>query len=277
MYAIRSSATVCLVPEARRGPFVFHGDLAEAFKAIGDLGFDGIEIFPPSADSLNNDQISDLLTDNNLRLAAVGTGAGMILHGLSLSHRDRRARERACAYVRRIIDFASLFGAPAIVGSMQGRSGSGQTREQALANLMDSLRQLCVSASDRGVPVLLEPLNRYETDLVNTLQDGAEVCEKVRMGDLKLLADLFHMNIEEADIAQSIEIHAEHIGHVHFADSSRRAVGFGHTPMEPIVQALKKNGYKGFLSAEVFPYPDSRSAAHMTIGSFNRYVGWGGF
>lgn len=277
MYAIRSSATVCLVPEARRGPFVFHGDLAEAFKAVGDLGFDGIEIFPPSADSLNDDQVSDLLTDNNLWLAAVGTGAGMILHGLSLSHRDRRARERACAYVRRIIDFASLFDAPAIVGSMQGRSGSGQTKKQALANLTDSLRQLCVSAGDRGVPLFLEPLNRYETDLVNTLEDGAEVCEEVRTGNLKLLADLFHMNIEEPDIAQSIEIHAEHIGHVHFADSNRRAVGFGHTPMEPIVQALKKNGYKGFLSAEVFPYPDSRSAAHMTIGSFNRYVGWGGF
>lgn len=277
MYAIRSSATVCLVPEARRGPFVFHGDLAEAFKAVGDLGFDGIEIFPPSADSLDDDQVSDLLTDNNLWLAAVGTGAGMILHGLSLSHRDRRARERACDYVRRIIDFASLFDAPAIVGSMQGRSGSGQTKEQALANLTDSLRQLCVSAGDRGVPLFLEPLNRYETDLVNTLEDGAEVCEEVRTGNLKLLADLFHMNIEESDMAQSIETHAEHIGHVHFADSNRHAVGFGHTPMEPIVQALKKNGYKGFLSAEVFPYPDSRSAAHMTIGSFNRYVGWGGF
>ena len=270
-----SSATACLVAEARRGPFAFHSDLAEAFKAIGDLGFDGIEIFAPSADSLNDDQVSDLLTDNDLQLAAVGTGAGMILHGLSLSHHDRIERERACAYVRRIIEFASLFDAPAIVGSMQGSSGPKQTREEALANLVNSLRQLCVSAGDQRVPLLLEPLNRYETDLVNTLEEGAEVCEEVTTGDLKLLADLFHMNIEEPDIAQSIEIHAQHIGHVHFADSNRRAVGFGHTPMEPIVQALKKNGYKGYLSAEVFPYPDSRSAAQMTIGSFHRYVGRG--
>ena len=275
MYAIRSSATVCLVPEARRGPFVFHGDLAEAFTAIGDLGFDGIEIFAPSADSLDDDQVSNLLTDNNLRLAALGTGAGMILHGLSLSDRHRKARARACDYVRHIIEFASLFDAPAIIGSMQGSSGSGQTREQALANLVASLRVLCTSAVDRGVPLLLEPLNRYETDLVNTIEEGAEVCEQVGTGDLKLLADLFHMNIEEPDIAESIEIHAEHIGHVHFADSNRRAVGFGHTPMEPVVRVLKKNGYRGYLSAEVFPYPDSRSAAQMTIGSFHRYVGRG--
>ena len=269
---ILSSATACLVPEARRGPFVFHGDLAGACETVAELGFDGIEIFAPSGDDLDAKEVGELLERHGLRLAAVGTGAGMILHNLSLSDSNEANRERACEFVRRVIDFGAPFDAPAIVGSMQGSAGSDQARESALGNLADSLRQLGEHAASRGQNLLFEPLNRYETDLVNTVSDGVDLCERAGSSNLKLMADLFHMNIEEADIARSIADHAGHIGHVHFADSNRRAVGFGHTPMEPVMQALSNAGYYGFASAEVFPYPDSRAAAEMTIRSFRRYV-----
>lgn len=269
---IWSSVTACLVPEARKGPFVFHTNLAAASAAAAKLGFDGIEVFAPSGDHVDAAQMQELLDLHGLRLAAVGTGAGMILHTLSLSDSEGVRRERACEFVERIIDFGARFNAPAIVGSMQGSAGSDQSRESALANLADSLGRLGEYAARRKQDILFEPLNRYETDLVNTVSEGVELCKRAGGSNLKLMADLFHMNIEETDIAQSISDHAAHIGHVHFADSNRRAVGFGHTPMEPVMQALSEAGYDGFASAEVFPDPDPMAAAEMTIRSFRRYV-----
>ena len=80
-----------------------------------------------------------------------------------------------------------------------------------------------------------------------------------------LLADLFHMNIEETNIAQAIERGGSRIGHVHFVDSNRRAAGFGHIDFAPIAQSLRSIGYDGFASAEAFPFPDPDAAARSTI------------
>lgn len=269
---ILSSVTVCLVPEARKGPFVFHGDLGTACREAASLGFDGIEIFGPSGQCVNRAELQQLLGRHRLQLAAVGTGAGMLLHGHTLSNAAAEARERACGFVREIIDFGADFGAPAIVGSMQGQARGAQTREAALEGLTDSLHQLALHAARRGTELLFEPLNRYETDLVRTLSEGMDLVESVGAGNLKLLADLFHMNIEETDPAASIVNSSGIIGHVHFVDSNRRAAGFGHMDYEPIARALTEIGFNGFASAEAFPFPDSAGAALRTIDSFRRYL-----
>ena len=89
---------------------------------------------------------------------------------------------------------------------------------------------------------------------------------------MRLLADLFHMNIEEADLAAAMREGGRHIGHVHFADSNRRAAGLGHTDFAPVVAALREIGYAGYLSAEVFAWPDPTAAAQQTIDSFRKHV-----
>ena len=104
---------------------------------------------------------------------------------------------------------------------------------------MEGLRRLAQHAAGRNVPLIYEPLNRYETNLINRLADGVALLERVGMTNVKLLADLFHMNIEEASIADAIRGAGAHIGHVHFADSNRRPVGNGHTDMKEVVAALR--------------------------------------
>lgn len=195
----------------------------------------------------------------------------MILHGLSLSDSDSTGRERACAYVREMIAFGAPFGAPAIIGSMQGRTGAGQTPDSALLALERSLRELAAYAAERDQMLLFEPLNRYETDLINTVAHGADLRRAVEASNLRILADLFHMNIEEASIEESVLAGSADIGHIHFADSNRRAVGFGHTRMDPVARALAETGFSGFASAEVFPFPDSRGAAERTATSFRKF------
>jgi sugar phosphate isomerase/epimerase len=86
------------------------------------------------------------------------------------------------------------------------------------------------------------------------------------------LADLFHMNIEEADSAAALREAGPLIGHVHFADSNRRAIGMGQTRVAPVIAALRAIGYSGYLSAEIFPLPDPVAAARQTIAAFREHA-----
>lgn len=268
--AIRCSVTVSLVEEARGGPFVFWHDLPGACARAAELGFDGIEVFAPSADAVDRAELVRLLDRHGLRLAGLGTGGGWVCQHLSLTDADPGVRERARAFVRDIVELGAAFGAPAIVGSMQGRWGGAVSREQALAWLREALDDLGSHAHSRGVPLLFEPLNRYESNLAPTLAAGAELLDPLPGDGVRLLADLFHMNLEESDLPAALRAAGSRVGHVHFADSNRRAVGGGHTDFAPIVAALQDIGYEGYVSAEVFPWPDSDGAAEQTMSAYRR-------
>ena len=269
---MRSAVTISLVPEARGGPFVYWDDLDAGMRAAAELGFDAVEIFPPSADAVNPAAIKSLLRQHKLALAAVGTGAGWVKHKLRLTAPGAEERQRARAFVRDIVDAAGECGAPAIIGSMQGRWGEGGlNRDAALALLADALADLGEHARRHGVPLIYEPLNRYETNLVNDVAGGVRLIQQAGCDNVKLLADLFHMNIEEADLARAIRAGGHHVGHVHLADSNRRPAGLGHTAFAPVAEALRQIGYAGYVSAEAFAYPDSDTAAKHTIDTFRKF------
>ncbi|MCY2953859.1 MAG: sugar phosphate isomerase/epimerase [Planctomycetota bacterium] len=270
---IRVSVTVSLVEEARGGPFVFWRDLRGACEKASALGFDGVEVFPPDAEAVKGEELRGMLGDFGLRLAAVGTGGGWVKKKLTLTMGEEQGRAAARGFVRSIIDFAGRLGAPAIVGSMQGRTAGGVDRGMAIRYLREALEQLGGYAKGYGVPLIYEPLNRYETDLANTVEGGLKVIEA--LSNVKLLADLFHMNIEEVDLAAAIRKGAKQIGHVHFADSNRRAAGLGHTDLGAVAEALREVRYEGYVSAEVLAWPDSEGAARQTMEAYRRWFGVG--
>jgi sugar phosphate isomerase/epimerase len=265
---MKSSITISLVPETRSGPFVFHDGLEAGFADAARLGFDAVEIFPPSAEALDVAAIRDLSDRHGLPVAAVGTGAGWVRHKLSLVDPDPAVRSAAVDFISRIVEVAGELGAPAILGSMQGRHDDATPRERALEWLGEALESIGERAGAHGQPFLYEFLNRYETNLFNRTGDALGFIKSLRTAHLKLLCDLFHMNIEEANPAQALRHAGYDVGHVHFADSNRRAAGMGHTDMIPIIAALRDIGYAGYLSAEIFPLPDSITAAEQTIRSF---------
>jgi len=141
----------------------------------------------------------------------------------------------------------------------------------ALGYLTEGINDIGEHAGKYGVPLFFEPLNRYETNLVNTVADGVRLLGSLSTNNVKLLADLFHMNIEETDIAAALRSGARHIGHVHFVDSNRRPVGCGHLDFAPITAALRDIGYQGYVSAEALPYPDPVEAARRTIAAYRQY------
>lgn len=267
---LQSAVTVSLVPEASGGPFVFWNGLEDAFSKAAQMGFDAVEIFPPEAEALEVEKIQELCSVYRLRVAAVGTGAGWVKHRLHLCHPEGEVRTRARAFIGTLIARASRLGAPAILGSMQGRVEAGVSRAQAHDWLAEALQEAGKTAQLLGTHFLYEPLNRYETNLFNRQSDAADFLLSRAISGVRILADLFHMNIEEPDLPGALRELSRHglLGHIHFADSNRQAMGLGHTPLAPLAEVLREIGYSGYLSAEVFPLPDSEAAAAVTLVAF---------
>jgi len=267
---MKSSVTVSLVPEAKGGPFVFWDNLAKACAQARALGFDAIEIFPPSAESLDVKDIRNLLERNQLQLAAIGTGAGWVKNKWRLTDPDAAIRRQAVEFARQLIALAGSLGAPAIIGSMQGRCEAGRAR--ALQWLAEALEELSAESARHHQVLLFEPLNRYETDVFNRQGDAAAFLRGLTSPNIRLLCDLFHMNLEERSLAGALKEAGSLVGHIHWADSNRLAMNYGHTDAGAVIAALRAIGYMGYLSAEVLPLPDSVSAARQSIESFRRWT-----
>ena len=268
---MKSCITISLVPSLKGGPWVLWGNLENCVREAARLGFDSVELFTDGPKVENHEEFSILLEETGLSVGAVGTGAGKVLHGLTLTHRSKEVRLKALAFIHEMIEFGAKFNAPAIIGSMQGSHGDGVTREQALDWLAQSLEELGQHAHNEGVTLIYEPLNRYETNLFNLFLDTCHFIDRLSINGVSLLADLFHMNIEEDNIADSLRKGFRHLGHVHFADSNRRPVGDGHTDILPVAHALIELGYNGCVSAEAFAWPDPITAAETTINSYRKF------
>jgi len=175
--------------------------------------------------------------------------------------------------VERIKDqivFASHFNAQVIIGLIRGEIEEDVDREKAEDWTINCLKKCTEFAKKYNVGLTLEPVNRYESNFINTLNEGTEFIKRVGASNLGLLADTFHMNIEEVSIYGSIIQAKDYISHIHFADSNRWAPGCGHLNFAKIVQTLKKIDYQGYVSAEILPFPDSDSCARLTAEHLNK-------
>lgn len=246
--------------------------MEHACERTASLGFPAIEIFPPAPEAIAAEKVRPLLERRNLKAAAIGTGAGWVIHRWSLTDRDPEIRRQAIVFILGIIEAAAALGAPAVIGSMQGRTDGETGREQGIQWLADGLRELSARSADLGAVLLYEPLNRYETNLFHRLGDTVEFLHAHALKNVRILGDLFHMAIEEASLPEAIRSAGALLGHVHFADSNRQAIGFGHTDVGPVINALQEIGYAGYLSAEILPLPDAETAARQTLASARRFV-----
>jgi sugar phosphate isomerase/epimerase len=268
-----TSIACSIVPEAKGGPFVLWDPIPVACQKAKALGYDAIELFAPSAEAVDAAALGKSRKENGLKLAAMGTGAGAVLRKLTLTSPDAEVRRAGREFVNSVIDFAGRFGAPAILGSMQGRWGAGVERATAIGYLRPALDEFGERAKKAGTTFLLEPLNRYEGNVINTIGDAAELIGTLSTRHVTILADLFHMNIEEQHVCDAIRGGGSSITHVQLADSNRRAPGHGHTDFRAVAASLALIGYKGYLSAEALPWPDPDSAARLAIEGIRKYFG----
>ena len=237
-----------------------------------ELGFDGIEILPRLAEEIPAKQLKETLDRYGMKLCVIGSGAGKALKNYTLSDPDITIRKKAVKYVSSLIRIAGEFNAMTLIGSMQGSIQNGVKREQAIGWFTECIFQLAEVCKKNRVMLLIEPLNRYETNLINSLSQGCDLIRSMSgISNVRLVADLFHMNIEEPNLAQSIYQAEEFIAHYHFVDSNRLAPGLGHIDFKPIADAIHATGYDGYLSLECLTKNDSESTMKRSMDTFKTY------
>jgi sugar phosphate isomerase/epimerase len=243
----------------------FRGNLEKNLHRISLLGYDGVELAIRDPSLIDLDDLEKLVTKNGLSVPAIGTGQAWGEEGLSFTDPDQDVRRLAIERIKSHIPVAARFKAVIIIGLIRGMVKPGVTQTQAMDWLIGALCQCCETAMLNGIRLALEPINRYETSLINNAEQGLEIIERVGAVNFGLLLDTFHMNIEEPVIEESIRQCGELIFHFHAADSNRAYPGAGHIDFRSLLQVLYATGYQGFVSGEFLPIPDAETAAKRNI------------
>lgn len=235
-----------------------------------ELGVDGIELVEQFPDSVDADSINEKLGSYGFSVATLSTGQ-MAGEGLMFTAESQAQRAAAVARLRGHIDLSVKIGRPNVtIGLARGIGSKDPTvLSQQIRYVKDCIHQCAEYAKDNGVIINLEPLNRYETNILNTSTQTYELLAELNCFEsVGILYDTFHSNIEDADMAGTVEKYLPHISHIHFADSNRMVPGMGHTDFASILSVLKKHNYKHFISLEVLNKPD----AETVISNAGLYV-----
>lgn len=268
----RLGTTLSVGYESASLPYLYQGALEHSLAAIAKAGFEGIDLLVLRPEEFDSGELQAELQRHGLAPAALATGGAWFAGKLHLASPDESLRRAAERFIERVVDLGEGTGAVAILGLVTGILEPGVSHEQAADWLIPALNRLGTYASVRSVGIVIEPVNRYESNLVSTLHDAARLIHRLDVSNVGILADLFHMNIEEADIAGSIREAGALVRHVHLADSNRRAPGMGHTDFAPIVAALNDIGYDGWVSVESFPLPDRDTAARAAVSAYSLFA-----
>ena len=224
--------------------WIFGGEpLALSAARMQRAGLDGVELFGDVTQ--NAAELRTILADHGL------TVFSLTPNDADISHPDAGVRAKAIDYYRALADFAAEFGTPLI--SCHGqvtRIAPIATQAEEDAHLITSTRQICEIAAARGLSVVFEILNRYETHQIRTVAEGLVLIDLVGTKNLALLPDAYHMNIEEADPATALKAAGSKLGLYHAADSNREGIGSGHTDFPAQIAALKSIGYSGPIILE---------------------------
>jgi sugar phosphate isomerase/epimerase len=264
-YAMKLVVTIT-PREARFAPILLRGPIAESFALASKYGCDGIEVHLRDPHDVDWEEMIELQSRYSLPVTTLGTGMAAGMDGLTFTDPKADIRFRAVARVKEHIQLAARLGSAVTIGVLNGNLGdnvaeAAQRREHHLA----CLKECCRAAADVGVSLLLEPLNRYECDWLNTTENALSVIEQLGAPNVKYLADTYHMNIEEVDIAASIRRAGSSLGYVHLVDSNRCGPGQGHLPFGEVLDALIDVGYDGYLSLECLPKPDAERAIKNSL------------
>lgn len=240
--------------------FVVFRGIEKSIVTAKSLGFDGVELAMKRPDEINTQVISELLAEQGMEISCISTGQVYADLGYSFSDADSRRRETLITMFREFVDLGSHFGVPVNIGRVRGPIGD-RDKDEVESLFVDSMKTIGSYARDRNVDILIEPVNRYEIDFINSVEQGAQVIEKIGLSNMLLMPDVFHMNIEDTTIEGELATYRDKVGYIHFADSNRLAPGWGHLDFMSILKGINAMGYDGWISAEIFPIPDPYTAA----------------
>ena len=235
--------------------------IEEKIPLAAEMGFDAVEIPLADPEGFDHDRAASLLREHDLDVGVVAA----MSEDRDLLHDDPDVRANGRQYLKTCIETADAVGATQLGGPLYAAVGrtwqmTDAERADAVDLVVDQLRSLADHAAERDVTLCVEPLNRFETSFLNTVDQGFEVIDRVERTNCRLLLDTFHMNIEEKSITNAIEAAGDRIGYFHACGNDRGAPGNDHIDWAGVAAALESAGYDDKAIIESFT-PEVESIA----------------
>ena len=264
---------------AQESAFVVWRGFKDAIRKASEYGYQGVELALKTAKDINTKKLNKWLTTYSLEVSCINTGQIFSSLGLYFTHPDSSARKRLIEIYKGLVNLAADYGKFINVGRTRGFYDDQQEKGATIQRFVEVARTICDYGQSKGVTLLIEPVNRYEINFVNTVGEGVEILQLVERENLGLMPDVFHMNIEDNGIGQTLSQYGSYVKYVHLADSNRCAPGTGHIDFKDVFAGLMSAGFDGWTSIEILPKPDADTAARKAaqvilpmIAEYNKVV-----
>lgn len=229
----------------------FGEDIEKSVFRVASCGYDAIELVG-EPDSYEVPRVRKSCEKNGIAVSSI---CSIYNKKRDLISPEPKQRQKAVEYVKRVADFAAEVGAPVMIVAPSACMKTTQlsSSEDELSWAVEGIYQGAEYANTLNVNLAIEAWNRYETHFLNRVEQCLELRKKIKLPNVGVMGDTFHMNIEEEVISKSLYNAGEDLIHLHIADSNRAAPGKGHIDFAPILKALKDIQYKGYITFELLP------------------------
>lgn len=232
--------------------FTLHNQrLEEALRFLSSVGYDGVDgvVDPQRAHEKETwKNLKKMLSEYNLKLVC-------IFGATSFNSPDPFEREKAVKTTKALVDIASMLSCENILIGGE-RLNQDVPVEKVWKWTVKAIKKAADYALEKGVDLVYEYWNRFETNFINCTDDVIKLIEDVGSDSLYAVLDTFHMNIEEKSFTEPVKKLWKRLKHVHLSESNRLALGEGHIDFRTFLKALKNIGYDGYMCVEVFYYRD---------------------
>ena len=239
---------------------------SELFKKIAGLGFDAVEIAVEDPSVIDAEEVKKALDQSGLKAIVCGAFGPT----RDLTNEDPAVHQQCFDYIENCLEFCVQWNAGFLAGPMYSAVGkarmvSSEQRKAEWNLAVKNLRIVCEMAASRNLQIALEPLNRFESDLINTAEDIVQLVKDINHPAAKIMLDGFHMNIEEPDAEQAILLAGDQLIHFQVSENYRGTPGTGQTRWDAYKRGLEKINYKGVVSIESFTPQNKELAAAVCI------------
>lgn len=241
--------------------FVVWRGFESSIQKAAEYGYHGVELALKEASDVDPKKLEQLLNKYDLEVSCISTGQVFASLNIYFTHPDPDVRKRVTDVFTGLIGLAKDYGQIINIGRVRGFYAKDQSKEDTEKFFVETAQRICDEADKLGVTIIIEPVNRYEINFINSVDEGAALVKKIDRPNCGLMPDVFHMNIEDAHIGESFIRNADLVKYVHLADSNRWAPGNGHLDFDEVFTSLKKAGFDGWTSIEILPFPDPDTAA----------------
>ena len=251
----------CAVAAPAGVPFpLVNPDIYRTVDFLAENGFDSIELHLLKPSDVDAGKIKEYCAEKKIMISSIGTGMAYGGEGLSITSPDSKVRRMAVKHLKDQLDLASKLNCSIVLGSMRGVIPEGESKTVIDDRMLEACKELCDYAERGNGSIVIEAIDRFETNYLRTAEDVMEIIDRVGSGKLGVHLDTYHMNMEEQDWKKPVLLCGDRVRHVHVADNNRNYPGWGLIDFRPFMEALHEIGYDQTLTLECYPKPDGETA-----------------